>query len=850
MIGVAWRMLRRQTGTHVGALLMSVIGAALLTAFVVVQDSVSQTSAPVERYAAAPIVVGGASGALTPETVRAIGAVPGVAEAVPEVTFPASVLDGGQPLIDQKTTAQFGHAWTSSRLTPFGLVDGRAPTARDEVVLDAALAAAADVRVGSPLRVAVAGASYDLTVSGTVAAESGDLEFQHTLFFEPRLAAELADRGHGRVDAVGVLLDPGADPATVAAEVDRRVTAALAADVPDPNGLPTHHVSRGAERGELEGVAPSHRASAQAMTMLVWIVAFMAAAVIYGALVTSVRRRARQFSLLRAVGATPRQVLVLCHAEAFLLSLVAIAAGGLAGTGLAWTLVEAFRALDLISPMLTVHYGVMPVVLAGVLVLVVCQVAAGFTARSALRFRPGDALAGRDAAGATRRRARLRNASGVALLGSAGLLQLAGMAGMVPAALYGSYGTIASALVIVGVALLGSSIIHLVATLLRRPVGALSPVGGHLAAANVRYHHRRFAGVAAPFAVGVAIAGWALSGLPLFALANAELDAERFAADHVVTTPLVRDRHTGLSEATRRAVEKVPGVTATAATRQTWLHAAPAGDGRPASVETATRATVVSGRAGALLGLGTVSGDLGRVDAGDGIALGSTYAAARGVALGDTVDVRVTAGSTPVTLPVIALFERDRGGQEAAVVADRALGAHAGRQWYDYLLVDGTVAPGALQAAVAGDLSARTHDEFLTAYVDERRGAVDNLGTLAVALVGVFLVIAAVNALALSAADRSDELSSMRRLSATPRQVRSMVGWEMTLTVVPAWLLGVAATLWMAFAMAGGDLGAALWAFPAAVLVAIGLFGLVLAVGGSLTATRSVQRTLDGGGRT
>lgn len=59
MTGIAWRMLRRQLGMLVGALIMTTIGAALLTAFVVIQESVSRTRAPVERFAAAEVVAAG-----------------------------------------------------------------------------------------------------------------------------------------------------------------------------------------------------------------------------------------------------------------------------------------------------------------------------------------------------------------------------------------------------------------------------------------------------------------------------------------------------------------------------------------------------------------------------------------------------------------------------------------------------------------------------------------------------------------------------------------------------------------------------------------------------------------------
>lgn len=442
----------------------------------------------------------------------------------------------------------------------------------------------------------------------------------------------------------------------------------------------------------------------------------------------------------------------------------------------------------------------------------------------------------------------LRPLLGLGLLGAAGALQAAGMWGLLPTWLSASYGVFASGFVILGVALVGARAILLVATGARRPVAAAAPVGGYLAAANVQFAPRKYAGVAAPLAVGVAIAGWALSGLPLFALNNAALVAERYDAAYVVRTPIVRDRPTGLSSAARAAVDAVPGVASSVAVRQTWLHAS--SDPRGAVSATATTwGTVVSGRASALLDLGAVEGDLTRVDRGDGIALGAGYAARHGITLGQAVSVRVTGATAPTSLPVVALFERDQGGQEAAVVSQEALGDHVARRWSDNVLLGGTSASpdgAALRRALSpGTVLVEDHARFADTYVEERRGAIDNLGTVATALVGMLLVIAAVNALAVSAADRAADLASLRRLNATPRQVRSMVGWEMALTVGPAWLLGMAATGWMALAMAGGDVGAASWAFPTAPLCLIGAIGLVLALAGSLAATRGVQRGLD-----
>ncbi|WP_017592832.1 ABC transporter permease [Nocardiopsis potens] len=852
MIGIAWRILRRSPGTLFGAFIMITVGTALLAAFAIVQDSISRTTAPVERYAAADVVASGQAGVFTPEAVEEAGGLPGVAEAVPELSFPALVLGAdGHPPADWEDTARFGHGWSSAGLTPFLLLEGRAPDASDEVVLDAESAAEAGAGVGDRVDVEVAGTVRGHRLVGVVEAEAGPTEYQRALFFTDRRAAELAARGGGRSDAIGLHLEPGADPGAVAAALDERLRSALAGDVDSPSGVPAYRVGSGAERGELEQALPDHRASAQAMAMLIWIVAFMAVAVIGGALITSVRSRAEQFALLRAVGATPGQVRLLCLAEAFLLSLAGVAAGALSGMLLGRLLLEGFRAIGVVSPVLRVHYGPGALLIAGVTALVVGQAAAWFAARAALRIRPAEVLAGQAAVPVTRGRRRVGRITGALLLAAAGILQALGMAGLVPAVLRGAYGMIASGLVIVGLGLLGSWAIHAAARAVRPLLSWAAPVAGHLAAANVGFHHRRYAGAAVPIAVGTAIAGWALAGLPLFALGNSQDVAERFAADQVLRTPIVRDAHTGLGEPVRERLEEAPGVSAAVGLRELWAHAAPPGSGGPggSGAPEVTRGTVVTGRAGALLDLGEVTGDLASVGAGRGVALGAAYARQAGIGLHDEVEVRTAGASRPTVLPVVALFERDKGGGEGIVVASEAL-RDAPRGWYDYVLVGEEKEGRAAEAAAAvlsarGTASAEDPEEFLRAYVQERQGAIDNLGTLATAMVGGFLVIASVNALALSAADRRSELASIRRIGVTGRRLSRMVSWEMALTVVPAWLLGGLATAWMAAAMAGGDLGAALWAYPGAVLLGFGAAGLAAALLGALAATRSALRAAD-----
>src|SRR5690606_46503 len=123
------------------AFIMITVGTALLAAFAIVQDSMARTTAPVERYAAADVAASGQAGIFTPEAVEEAGGLPGVAEAVPELSFPALVLgEDGAPPDDWQDTARFGHGWSSAGLSPLTVLEGRAPNASDEVGADAGAA--------------------------------------------------------------------------------------------------------------------------------------------------------------------------------------------------------------------------------------------------------------------------------------------------------------------------------------------------------------------------------------------------------------------------------------------------------------------------------------------------------------------------------------------------------------------------------------------------------------------------------------------------------------------------------------------------------------------------------------
>ncbi|MFI7539171.1 FtsX-like permease family protein [Streptosporangium sp. NPDC049376] len=849
MLSIAWSTLRRQPGVLLGAFLMIAIGSGLINAFAVIQYSATHAEAPVERYSAVPVVAGGGTGLFTQEAVKRVRGLSSVREVVPELTFTAIVLDRhGQPVLPLTRIAQFGHAAASAKLTPFALREGRWPAGPDEVVLDRELAEAAGVSLGQPVPVLVAGASRTYRLAGTAepGSSTGPLPYQRTLFFADERAAELAGRGAGRVDALGISVNSGFSPATVAAEVESLLSQTVRGDAPGPAGLPTLRVAAGADRGVLEGSLPDDRATGQTMSMLTAIVALMAITVISGALITSIRRRSRQLALLRAVGATPGQVRSLCHAEALILTLVGGVVGGVLGLGMAELLVVALRSREIFNPAFRVSYSAQPMVLALVATILAGQVAAWLTARTALRIRPAEALADSVAVTEQTGKSTLKIVVGVLALAGAGTVQVLGMTGLMPPALRGVYGVLASGLVMVGIGFIGSWVVYGLARASRAPITALSSVSGYLAAANVRFQHRRYAGVVAPLAVGVAIAGWALSSLPLYTLSTTEEAAERISADYILRTPLIRDAYIGLSEKTRQEVAGIAGVTATVGLWDAWAQATPVRTGSAGGIQdtAATYATVTTGKVDGLLDLQIQQGRL----SDEGVAVGHSYAQQRGISLGDRVEVRITGASSPVVLPVTAVFGLDKGGQEGLLLPGRALSGHVATPAYNRILVQAEPAAQSRLHDVAGGsglVKVESTGEFRQRYVAERAAGTSSIGILAVVLVGGFLLLAAVSALVLSAVDRAGEFNSFRQISAAPRQIIVMVVYEMVLTVVPAWLLGVMATAWMAFLMAGGDVAAAVRAMPVGTLATFGLVGLVTAVAGCLVASRTAMRSLN-----
>ena len=145
-----------------------------------------------------------------------LATVPGVARSVVDRSFDVQVELAHAP------TA--GHGWSSAALTPYRLVDGRAPEVASEVVLGRTEASGAAIAVGDTITVTVGQARRAITVVG-VATTTASVDAE-ALFFTDHVATELSGTG-GRADLIGIITEDGVSPSAVA----DRVAAAL------PEGL-------------------------------------------------------------------------------------------------------------------------------------------------------------------------------------------------------------------------------------------------------------------------------------------------------------------------------------------------------------------------------------------------------------------------------------------------------------------------------------------------------------------------------------------------------------------------------------------------------------------------------------
>ena len=503
--------------------------------------------------------------------------------------------------------------------------------------------------------------------------------------------------------------------------------------------------------------------------------------VVAGTFALAIAQRRRETAVLRALGATPRQVRRLIAAEALIVSVLATALGLAAGAPLAGALV------DLLAGHGTVPRGFAPVAswipLAGAFALGIgiAQVAVVAAARRAGRTAPAEAL--REAAIEHGRPGVLQLLAGVLCLAGGATMSLvfSGFWAQAFACSAGCCSRRASA---------SSGACCSVCPLpcCRGRCGR-SARPGLLASTGLAANRWRTAAIATPVVLIAMLAG--TQGLVQH---SDQRDTERTTAERVTADHVVRGRDGGpLPAGTAARLAALDGVRGVAEVVPTEVYGLDHGLGE----ESPWRAAGLGAAGARTLDLGVVAGDL-RAVRGDAIGVSRVVAHDGGLAVGDTISVRL-ADTAQRSLRVAAIYDR------AAGLGDVVLDAAVARRH--------TVDPSAATVFVAGAAAGRS----LAAYaagpgdvaVADRAGYLDTVHAanqedawgvwLIIALTALFAALALVNTTAMATGERGGELATIRLLGGTPGQVVRMLALEMAATIGVALAAG-AAVVWVAVA--------------------------------------------------
>ncbi|MFI9584392.1 FtsX-like permease family protein [Streptomyces sp. NPDC052236] len=776
--GLARAAVRFKPASFAGTFVALMMSALIVTACGILLETSLRASVPAERYAKAPVVAAAdqyeyivtGSGedreeeaVPLPDTARVDAGLvakaakaPGAATAVADFTFPVRAGDGS-------LTA---HGWGSHVFTGAELTSGSAP-GTGEVVLDDDAARAAKAAVGDTVALQTAAGQRDFLVTGVAKAGSADTA-RNTgaagalAWFADTDAPTLA--GHpGKADAIAVLAEDGTTPAALADSVRKALAGSDAeVHVGDDRGA-IEDPGLGYAKVTLFGIGGSFGGIAT-------IVAIFTAA---GTVALSVSQRAREFALLRAVGATPRQIRRAVASEALLVAPLAGLLGCLPGIGLAHWWFGQLQDRGAIPEAVRVHVSALPLLAAVVIGLLTALGAGWMAGRRPAKIKPGQALT--EASVERLRPGVIRTVLGIGALVGGAILTGVSANSVGDDAAGAALGVVM--LFMLAVALLGPLVARLCAGLFGLPLRGAGPAG-ELAAANSRSNARRLASAITPIVLATAF-----SSTLVFMhtsenhIADQQLRAG-ITADHVVTHPA------GLPVDAAAHAARAPDVEAAVGLLSTQV-LVPLGSGEFKSLQgAATQGVTGSGAELAKVqDLDVREGSLDRLGV-DRIAIDRTLATSADVGVGDRLPLYLPDG-TKADPEVVAVYGRGLG--LATVTMDRAsLAGHVSSGFDSTLLVRGGSEKSLTALGKVTDASGYATEQNL----DAKLGAWTN-NTMA-AVLGGFAGIAAVNTLVMTALDRRRELGTLRLIGFTRRQVLQMLRWEGLLVSTVGVVLGSA----------------------------------------------------------
>lgn len=826
------------------------LGVAFLTGTLVLGDTMrasfnevfATANAGVDAVVQGKTITDGPRGnekaAVPADFVAELADVPGIRTIQPTIDGLGQIVGSDDEPIGGNGPPTLAGNWISDPdLNPQRIAEGRAPRAKDEIVIDAGSAETGKISVGDKVEVLLP-KPVKFTVTGLTKYGEQNSLGGTTYVGMTYAAAEkhLADKGE--VSSIILQGEEGVTPEDLVARVDPLL--------PKKTEVITGEQLTEQQNQEIQGGFLNF------FTLFLVIFAVIAVIVsgftIYNTFSVITAQKTRESALLRAVGASRVQVLGAVAGESLLIGVLASVVGCALGIGIAAALVEVFKSLGAVLD--SARLVIEPYALAtgfGVGVLVTL-IAAIFPAVRASRVPPLAAL--RDVASEGRARMPVRATVG-ALLIIAGVVTVCSVAWQpdnpLPRAALGSVA------VFVGFVVFGPVAARPTAGVVGLPIAAVRGVSGRMARGNAMRNPRRTAATATALMVGVAV----VTMFTIFASSVKAAISDNFVgelrAQYVLST--TNFSGAGFDAAMVRKIRALPPVEAVS----TLDPASAIIDGEPEDI------TVVN-----VPGLGAVTGlDAGLT--GDGIAVDREKAEELDLRLGERVTfeqagdpsaiakqkrqkrraARAAASAPPGTVPpapppepkpvkveVTAVYPKSNlvnGILVPRSLYEGKLHAADTPDIYTVLIKGSPEAQAAAQRVAdrykAGDVLTREE------YADEQAGQIDQLLGIIYALLVLAIIIALIgiaNTLSLSVFERTRELGLLRAVGQTRPQMRSMVRWESVIIAVFGTIGGIALGVLLGWALFSAvaetsGLGGSL-SVPVGNLVVIAIIGALVGV--------------------
>ncbi|MFJ3274527.1 ABC transporter permease [Streptomyces sp. NPDC086776] len=724
---------------------------------------------------------------ISQKTVDKIRALDGVAAAYGRVEGFAGVADPDGKLIDGTFGSPKGSNFApgnDGKDPAYAFTDGSGPLKAGQIALDEGTAAKGRYEVGDRVRVAINGPVKVFTLSGVFTTDDGEVKAGGSLVLFDTAVAQKQYLEAGWYQDVTVTADPGAD--------DAKLLDAIEPLLPKSAEAKTGQATAEVQAKEIESGLGALK---QVLLGFAGIALFVGVFLISNTFSMLVAQRAKELALMRAVGASRKQITRSVLIEAAVVGAIASAIGFVIGVGLALGLRSGMATFGMNVPPGPLVVTATPVIAALAVGVLITMLAAWLPGRRAAKIPPVAAMISVHAV-ATTKSLVVRNSIGafISTLGAAAIVWGAGMGGddgrirIAAGAFFALIG------IIILIPLLSRPVIALIRPLLTGPFG----VSGKLAGQNAVRNPRRTGATASALAIGLTlVTGLSVLGVTV-GQALDKMTTDNIKADYMVVMANGGD----LDQSALTALEKADGVSAVSPQQSVYFELRKDRKGERDGFVSVS--AVTPGAIEKVLNIDVVQGGLGSLADGR-IAVAEKTAEKRGWKVG--TDIPVTFGDKKQGTLTVGAVYKDSEFVSPVIVSTEVVNPHEAKPFIPQIFVkmDG----GRTTANEKALISALGENPAITVMdhqdIRDQFGGMINLilnilyGLLAMAL--LIAVLGVVNTLAMSVFERQQEIGMLRAIGLDRRRVKRMVRLEAVVISLFGALIGIGLGVFLGWAI-------------------------------------------------